>query len=467
MRTEPATGSTEKLQEGFGATYRRCSPGIDATPQSPMTTGSPLAHPPELVTIDQLFAASGARLLRAAWRMTRNRQDAEDLLQDAFSRACGKPDVFVGRSGGEAERWLWVVMRRAWRDRLARLGADTMSLPPEDLDQVLAATPSPLDEHEKGWALAVAYEGLMRLGPKHRLAMVLLARGLSETEAAEFAGVNRRTMREWRRDARRALGVFGGRLQAGDVCASLETSLSAYADGEHGPGKRLVALEAHLTHCRHCRAAVAEIRRHAAALSHALPVVGFTASATGGGVADAVDLVEISEQTTEAVGAPRAVAGLAPGLLGYIEDHWRLAVAAAAMPVLAAAMAFQLLSPTAGPQVPPAQVVHQATPMRTADPRPPAGQPSLQGPPSSSLPRPQLTPADITRAVPPVPAVRWAQVARAARRVPAASPIPGRATRRTAPVVSVRPDAPAPVGHPTPPRAEPRPCTTASCLFAP
>jgi len=287
-----------------------------------MTTIAP--HPADtaqLRRLDELFAARGASLVRAAHALTGSRHDAEDLLQEAFMRAVARPEVFDGRSDAEATAWLWIVMRRLWRDR-QRGGLGRTSPMPAEMEQRLVDSAPPIpDQVLRDWQLAVLYEGLARLGPRHRTAMVLLGRGLGEVEAAEAAGVSRRTMREWRRDARRALGVFGERLGEGTICDGFAAHLSAYADGELGPGKQRTQLEAHLAHCAHCRAVLEEIRAHTTSLGAVLPVAG------AGALEDRHALEQTPEhigQAIQVLGPPRVVIGGHDGLLAYAEAHWRL-----------------------------------------------------------------------------------------------------------------------------------------------
>ena len=193
---------------------------------------------------------------------------------------------------------------------------------PAEMERRLVDSAPPIpDQVLRDWQLAVLYEGLARLGPRHRTAMVLLGRGLGEVEAAEAAGVSRRTMREWRRDARRALGVFGERLGEGTICDGFAAHLSAYADGELGPGKQRTQLEAHLAHCAHCRAVLEEIRAHTTSLGAVLPVAG------AGALEDRHALEQTPEhigQAIQVLGPPRVVIGGHDGLLAYAEAHWRL-----------------------------------------------------------------------------------------------------------------------------------------------
>jgi RNA polymerase sigma factor (sigma-70 family) len=292
-----------------------------------MTTVAPHpAGPAQLRRIDEIFAARGASLVRAALALTHSRPDAEDLLQEAFLRAVARPEVFDGRSDAEAAGWLWIVMRRLWRDR-QRGGLGRTAPMPAEVEQRLVDDAPPIpDQVLREWQLAVVYEGLARLGPRHRMAMILLGRGLGEVEAAEAAGVSRRTMREWRRDARRALGVFGDRLDSGTICDGLEGSLSAYADRELGPGKQRTQLEAHLGQCGHCRAALEHIRTHTQTLGTVLPAVGAV------GWEDHLRVHETPAHIGGAIqilGEPRVVIGGHDGLVAYVEAHWRLAATAA------------------------------------------------------------------------------------------------------------------------------------------
>jgi RNA polymerase sigma-70 factor (ECF subfamily) len=291
---------------------------------APMTTIAappPPPDPAQIRRIDEVFAARGASLVRAAHALTRSRPDAEDLLQEAFVRALARPEVFAGRTEAEAAGWLWIVMRRLWRDR-QRGGLGKTSPMPSEVQQRLVDTAPPIpDQILHDWQLAVLYEGLARLGPRHRTAMVLLGRGLGEVEAAEAAGVSRRTMREWRRDARRALGIFGERLGQGTICDSLEGRLSAYADSELGPGKQRTQLEAHLAHCAHCRAALEHVRAHTRTLGTVLPVLGTVVLEDRHPTAAAPAHIG---QAIQVLGPPRVIIGGPDGLIAYAEAHWRL-----------------------------------------------------------------------------------------------------------------------------------------------
>lgn len=72
------------------------------------------------VTIDQdAFAADALRFLEplyaAALRLTRNRADAEDLVQDTFVKAFRFADRF--EPGTNLKAWLYTILHNTWRNR--------------------------------------------------------------------------------------------------------------------------------------------------------------------------------------------------------------------------------------------------------------------------------------------------------------------------------------------------------------
>jgi len=451
-RRRPSAENRKNSQTGERSGYDRAD--AVSTPDAAdrrsgdggMTTTAPRsADRSALLALDQVFAACGARLLREAKLMTGNRTEAEDLLQDAFLKALDRPEAFIDRSERDAAGWLWIVMRRTWRDRqqLSR----HRDLPLDDLDDEAALLDLDLGQHEsaeKDWELAVAYEGLARLGPKQRTAMVLLARGLGEQDAAEAAGVQRRTMREWRRDARRALGLFGDGLKAGFVCAEWQAGISSLADGEFGDGARRQALEAHLKHCRHCRMALGDVQRHSAMLQATLPVVAIAAAHER--PPDASGFVHIGQQTLDNIGAPRPVAGHAGGWIAYLEDHWRLAASAAIAALTLWAVAAQNLDNISGalfgrdtaatPSAP--TTAARATTVTVVAPATPP-------------------PAQLTRLR--VPEISRADLRRVAAFAAAPRPTVRASSRTQSPAVTS-----APTPRPAPSATE---CRTAECLFGP
>jgi RNA polymerase sigma factor (sigma-70 family) len=78
--------------------------------------------------IDTLYDSGQSRALKYAMRLTRNREDAEDLVQEAMFRACRA----IKRSADIAapEAWLCLTVRRLFLDSCRRAGRrpNTVSL---------------------------------------------------------------------------------------------------------------------------------------------------------------------------------------------------------------------------------------------------------------------------------------------------------------------------------------------------
>lgn len=133
---------------------------------------------------DQRFEAELVPQLRplfaAAYRMTGNAHDAEDLVQETFLRAYRAIDRF--RPGSNARAWLLTILQRARTDAFRRRQRRprTVELPDEGLE-----LPVPPPQN----ALASGYEDLERalagLPESFRSAVVL--RDLQDLSYAEIA----------------------------------------------------------------------------------------------------------------------------------------------------------------------------------------------------------------------------------------------------------------------------------------
>ncbi|HEY9381989.1 MAG TPA: sigma-70 family RNA polymerase sigma factor [Gemmatimonadales bacterium] len=123
--------------------------------------------------------------------LTRNEQDAEDVVQDACLRALKYFDGFRGEGGASARAWLLTIVRNTAHSWRRRTRADTLAT---EFDET-AHSDAVADDHPEGMLLrSSAKEALGRalgeLAPEFREVIVLRElQGLSYQEISEVAGV--------------------------------------------------------------------------------------------------------------------------------------------------------------------------------------------------------------------------------------------------------------------------------------
>jgi RNA polymerase sigma-70 factor (ECF subfamily) len=123
------------------------------------------------------------RLYRAAWAITGAREDAEDLVQEAYERVLRRPRQIARAE--DALPYLLGVLRNTWVDMVrSRARRPTVPLDIEAVDRIEGA--SPLDRV----AAREVFETVAALPPEWRdmVAAVDVA-GLSYAEAATALGV--------------------------------------------------------------------------------------------------------------------------------------------------------------------------------------------------------------------------------------------------------------------------------------
>jgi RNA polymerase sigma-70 factor (ECF subfamily) len=80
-------------------------------------------------------------LFATAMRLTRNRADAEDLVQDTFVKAFRHSEQFA--RGTNLRAWLYTILHNTWRNRRRDASRDTVEV---DSEQVELAAASPVGE---------------------------------------------------------------------------------------------------------------------------------------------------------------------------------------------------------------------------------------------------------------------------------------------------------------------------------
>jgi RNA polymerase sigma-70 factor, ECF subfamily len=127
------------------------------------------------------------RMRRFARTITRNREDADDLVQLAVERALMRLDQW--EPGTRLDSWIFMIMKNAWIDEVrSRVRRDAVFLPEEAGENVgQAAGDWPADRQHVRMDVQRAME---QLGEDQRMAVgLVLVEGLPYKEAAEVLGI--------------------------------------------------------------------------------------------------------------------------------------------------------------------------------------------------------------------------------------------------------------------------------------
>jgi RNA polymerase sigma-70 factor (sigma-E family) len=152
----------------------------------------------------EFFEALHASLFRAMYLLTGNRQEAEELMQEAFVRVLERWERISRMDHRDGYLYRTALNLYRNRRRRARLAVGRLAAPPGAADEFARA-----DERD---ALARA---LAKLAPRQRAAVILTELlDLSSDEAGEFLGIKAGTVRalahQGRNALREALGVQDG-----------------------------------------------------------------------------------------------------------------------------------------------------------------------------------------------------------------------------------------------------------------
>jgi RNA polymerase sigma factor (sigma-70 family) len=133
----------------------------------------------------RLIAPHLAALYRAAYRLTAQRADAEDLVQDVCLRAYARLDALAGTTSPKA--WLLKIQYRTFVDGLRRRRRSPLRATGEDFDATHASEQPSLEESAEGalteQRLRAAWQELER---EQRALLALHAEGYT---LAELAGI--------------------------------------------------------------------------------------------------------------------------------------------------------------------------------------------------------------------------------------------------------------------------------------
>jgi RNA polymerase sigma-70 factor (ECF subfamily) len=125
------------------------------------------------------------RLRRYARALLRDREAADDLVQDSLERALTRLDYW--RTGENPRRWLFTIMHHLFVDQMRKVArrGENVALPEEAADSV-AAPGSQADVV----AAKDILDALDAISPERRAAIVMVAvEGFSYAEAADILGI--------------------------------------------------------------------------------------------------------------------------------------------------------------------------------------------------------------------------------------------------------------------------------------
>ena len=157
---------------------------------------------------DILVTRHMKRAYSVAYRLLGQREDAEDLVQDAFLTALEKIDTF--QKGRNFSPWFYrILVNRGLNSRKSRSLRRMDALPPEIVD----ASRSPLRDTERAELREKLKASLETLPPRQKSIVELFElEGFSSLEIAEVLGLSDGTVRwhlhQARAKLREALGPF-------------------------------------------------------------------------------------------------------------------------------------------------------------------------------------------------------------------------------------------------------------------
>lgn len=85
-----------------------------------------------MATFEEFLASRGPALVRTAWMLTGNREDAEDLVQTALVKCYGRYDTIQAESGkfeAYVKRAMFNANASRWRRHVPTVSSDESSLP--------------------------------------------------------------------------------------------------------------------------------------------------------------------------------------------------------------------------------------------------------------------------------------------------------------------------------------------------
>ncbi len=159
---------------------------------------------------DAVVRQHSARVYRLAYRLSGNRQDAEDLTQETFVRVFRS---LANYQPGTFEGWLHRITTNLFLDLVRRRQRIRFDALPEDTERMPGSAPSPEQVYADAYLDPQIQAALDALPPDFRVAVVLCdIEGLTYEEIAATLGIKLGTVRS---------RIHRGRVQLRDALAHL------------------------------------------------------------------------------------------------------------------------------------------------------------------------------------------------------------------------------------------------------
>ncbi|HTS65499.1 MAG TPA: RNA polymerase sigma factor [Candidatus Acidoferrales bacterium] len=147
----------------------------------------------DLAAMEQLYLAHAPRLKSIAYHILRNRQDAEDAVQETFIKLYRGIEGFMGQAN--IGTWLCRIVINAAYDLARKRPVQSAEAPADAL------------RHETRLPLKVALDdALRRVNPRHRMVFLLFeVEGLRHSEIATILEIPEGTSKAWLFEAKKEL----------------------------------------------------------------------------------------------------------------------------------------------------------------------------------------------------------------------------------------------------------------------
>lgn len=136
------------------------------------------------MNINAELVAFRPKLSNMAWKLTKNRDDAEDLVQETYVRALGNLDQFDPATGTDGLRaWVATIMKNFFKSALRKAGRLVFTDDPDYAAKLVTAP-----NQQATVELREALVHVEALGPRMASAVLHRAVGTHYAEAATVLG---------------------------------------------------------------------------------------------------------------------------------------------------------------------------------------------------------------------------------------------------------------------------------------